>query len=120
MPSAVPRAPPRGGGRARGPPPGSPGGLPPPPARPVWPALVGGACRLDVGVVVRLGADGTGEITVTATADADVIAQAPPGLAGDLRFDDAAAGGWVVDGPTPTEDGGLTITLRHPVASAEE
>ncbi len=72
-----------------------------------------------MGVVVRLGADGTGEITVTATADADVVAQAP-GLAGDLRFDDAAAAGWVVDGPTATEDGGLTVTLRHPVASAEE
>jgi hypothetical protein len=82
-------------------------------------ALVLAACRVDVGVVVRLAADGTGDVTVTATADADVVAQAP-GLAGDLRFDDAAAAGWAVDGPTATEDGGLTVTLRHPVASAEE
>jgi hypothetical protein len=54
-----------------------------------------------------------------AVADADVVAQAP-GLADDLRFDDATAAGWVVEGPAPTDDGGLTVTLRHPVTSAAE
>lgn len=84
-------------------------------------ALVGvlAACRVDVGVVVVLGADGTGELTVTATADAEVVQQAP-GLAADLRFDDAVAAGWVVEGPTATDDGGLTVVLRHPVTSAED
>lgn len=77
------------------------------------------SCRLDVGVVVRLEPDGTGEVTVTATADADVVTHAP-GLAADLRFDDATAAGWTVEGPTETEKGGLTVTLRHPAASAEE
>lgn len=81
--------------------------------------LVLAGCRLDVAVVVQIGADGTGEVAVTATADADVVNQAP-GLAEDLRFDDAAAAGWIVDGPAPTENGGLTMTLRHAVASAEE
>jgi len=76
-------------------------------------------CRLDVNVVVQFGADGTGEVAVTATADADVVNQAP-GLAEDLRFDDAVTAGWTVDGPAVTEDGGLTVTLRHAVASAEE
>ncbi len=43
-----------------------------------------------------------------------------PDLADDLRLDDAIANGWVVDGPSPTDDGGLTITLTHEVRSAEE
>ena len=30
------------------------------------------------------------------------------------------AAGWTVDGPTATDAGGLTITLRHAVSSAEE
>ena len=77
------------------------------------------ACRLDATVELTIGADGTGELAVTAVADADVVAQAP-GLAESLQFADAVAAGWVVEGPTATEDGGLTVTLRHPVTSAEE
>jgi hypothetical protein len=76
-------------------------------------------CRVDVGVQLQIGADGTGELAVTATTDADVVEQAP-GLKDDLRFDDAVAAGWTVDGPTPTDAGGLTVTLRHPVTSAED
>ena len=30
------------------------------------------------------------------------------------------AAGWTVEGPTPTDDGGLTVTLGHPVTSAAE
>ncbi|MET0145126.1 MAG: hypothetical protein ABW328_10120 [Ilumatobacteraceae bacterium] len=77
------------------------------------------ACRVDVTVDVVIGPDGTGEVVVTAVADAEVVQQAP-GLADDLRTDDAIASGWVVDGPTATADGGLTVTLRHPVTSAED
>ena len=80
-------------------------------------ALAG--CRVDVAVDLTIGADGTGELVVTATADAEVVEQAP-GLAGDLRFDDAEASGWTVAGPDPTDDGGLTVKLRHPVTSPEE
>jgi hypothetical protein len=80
-------------------------------------ALAG--CRVDVAVDLAIGAGGTGELAVTATADAEVVARAP-GLADDLRFDDAVAAGWTVTGPDPTDDGGLTVTLRHPVRSAEE
>jgi hypothetical protein len=72
-----------------------------------------------VAVDLVVGADGAGELAVTATADAEVVERAP-GLARDLRFDDAEAAGWTVAGPDPTDDGGLTATLRHPVASAEE
>ncbi len=77
------------------------------------------ACRVDVTVDVVVGADGNGEVVVTAVADAEVVQQAP-GLAGDLQFDDAVTAGWAVEGPTATADGGLTVTLRHPVTSAEE
>ena len=87
----------------------------------LWCAAIVGlaACRLDATVELTIGADGTGELAVTAVADADVVAQAP-GLAESLQFADAVAAGWVVEGPTATEDGGLTVTLRHPVTSAEE
>ena len=80
-------------------------------------ALAG--CRVDVTVDLIIGEDGTGELVVTAVADADVVGAAP-GIADDLRFDDAVAAGWEVEGPTATADGGFTVTLRHQVTSAEE
>ena len=43
-----------------------------------------------------------------------------PGLADDLRFDDAKAAGWTVTGPTSTDDGGLQVELTHPFANPEE
>lgn len=80
-------------------------------------ALAG--CHLDVTVDVVIEPDGTGIVTVVAVADADLVNQTP-GLADDLRLEDAIANGWTVDGPTTTDDGGLTITLTHPVSSPEE
>jgi hypothetical protein len=77
------------------------------------------ACKVDATVDVTIGADGTGSVAVTAVADAEIVQQAP-GLAGDLRFDDAKAAGWTVDGPTPTPDGGLRVVLTHPVTSAAD
>ena len=41
-------------------------------------------------------------LAVTAVADADVVDARRPGLAADLRFDDATAAGWAVEGPTAT------------------
>jgi len=82
-------------------------------------AVLLSACRVDAVVDVRVAADGTGTITLTASADPDLVAQTP-GLAEDLRFDDAVAAGWVVEGPTATEAGGLTVSLAHPFASVEE
>jgi len=81
--------------------------------------LVAAGCRVDVTVDLVVRPDGTGELAVTAVADAAVV-DAAPGLAGDLRFEDATAAGWVVEGPTATPDGGLTVTLRHGASSVEE
>jgi hypothetical protein len=77
------------------------------------------ACRVDTTVDVVVTPEGAGTITVTAVADADLVAQAP-GLADDLRFDDVVAAGWLVDGPTPTDDGGLRVVVSHSFATVQE
>lgn len=82
-------------------------------------ALALTACKVDTTVDVTVKADGTGVITLTAVADADVLAQAP-GLAEDLRFDDAIAAGWVLTPPAATETGGLEVVLTHEFATVEE
>jgi hypothetical protein len=76
-------------------------------------ALLLSGCRVDVSVDVLMNENGSGVVTVAATADADVVTRAP-GLAADLRFDDLIAAGWAVDGPTETAAGGLTVVLKHP------
>jgi hypothetical protein len=82
-------------------------------------ALVLAACQVDVVVDMTMADDGTGTITVVATADADVV-RAVPTIADDLALDDVVAAGWVVDGPTPAPDGGLTISFSHPFTSAAD
>jgi hypothetical protein len=82
-------------------------------------ALALSACRVDAMVAVTVNQQGAGTIVVTATADADIVKQAPR-LAEDLRFDDAVAAGWTVPKPTSTTDGGLTVELTHSFATPEE
>lgn len=77
------------------------------------------ACRVDTAVTVQVDADGSGVVTVEAVADAAVVQKAP-GLAEDLRFDDAVANGWTVDGPTATESGGLRVVLSRRFATVDE
>jgi hypothetical protein len=81
--------------------------------------LAASACRVDLAVDVVVNEDGTGTVTLTATADAEVVQQAS-GLAQDLRFDDLEDAGWVIDGPSVTDDDGITVTISHPFSSAEE
>jgi hypothetical protein len=82
-------------------------------------ALVLAGCRLDVDVTVVIEPDGTGVVTVYAVADAELASQVP-GLIDALVFDDAEAAGWQVDGPSTTPDGGIEVTLVHPVAGPQE
>jgi hypothetical protein len=77
------------------------------------------ACRVDATVDISMHSDGSGDITLTAVADADVVNKAP-GLAEDLRFDDAESAGWTVTGPTATSGGGLQAELTHEFANPEE
>ena len=81
--------------------------------------MVLAGCHVDTTVDISMKADGSGRITLTAVADAEVVNQAP-GLAEDLRFDDAETAGWTVTGPTETSDGGLRVELTHPFANPEE
>lgn len=80
-------------------------------------ALTG--CQLDVVADVVVKPDGTGTITVTADADAELVNEIPT-IADELVLDDIAAAGWTIEGPTPTPDGGLTITLTHPFEGKDE
>lgn len=82
-------------------------------------ALVVAGCRVDTAVGVVVAPDGSGSITVTVMADKAVVEQAP-GLARDIRLDDATAAGWTASGPTPTADGGLRLVLQHTFTSAHE
>lgn len=77
------------------------------------------SCRLDVDVSVVVEPDGTGVVTVVAEADAALVDQVAD-LADVLVFDDAVEGGWTIDGPTPTDEGGLIATFTHPFSSARE
>lgn len=70
------------------------------------------SCRVEQTISLEVERNGSGKVVVTATADKDVVDRVPD-LAADIRTDDLAAAGWDVDGPTPTEDGGLTITVTR-------
>lgn len=77
------------------------------------------ACRLDVVVSVEMEPDGTGVVTLEATADDELVAQVPD-LVDDLRLEDAIENGWEVDGPTAVDGGGVRLLLTHPFSSAAE
>jgi len=75
-------------------------------------AIACASCRVDVAIDVTMDDDGSGTVTVTAIADADVVRQSTS-LATDLRFDDIVAAGWIVDGPAPTQSGGIQVVFTH-------
>lgn len=81
--------------------------------------LVLAGCQVDLELDLRVDPDGTGTITFVATADAEVVERIPD-LASALVLDDIAAAGWQISGPTPTESGGLTITITHDFDSAAQ
>jgi hypothetical protein len=81
--------------------------------------LVLAGCQLDIVADVVVEPDGTGEIVVTAEADAALVREVPT-IADELVLDDVADAGWAVEGPTPTPDGGLLLTLRHDFAGKDE
>lgn len=81
--------------------------------------LVLAGCRLDVVAEVEVQPDGTGVIVVVAEADAGLVEQVPT-ISDDLVLDDVKAAGWIVDGPNPTPEGGLILTLTHTFEGKDE
>ena len=81
--------------------------------------LVLSGCQLDVVVDVVVEPVGTGMITVTAEADAELVADVPT-IADELVLDDVEEAGWTVDGPNPTAGGGLILTLTHDFEGKDE
>lgn len=77
------------------------------------------SCRVDVGIDVAVNPDGSGVLSLSVTADKEVLAQAP-GLAEDLRLDDVKSAGWTVGAPAPFGDGGLRVNLSHAFATVDE
>jgi len=77
------------------------------------------ACRVDATVDVAMQPDGSGTVTLTLVADQAVV-QSTADLAGDLRFDDAIAAGWTVEGLVDTAEGGQQVVLTRPFSTAEE
>ncbi len=75
------------------------------------------ACRVDVVIHLDVNANGSGIITLTATADKDIVT-AEPTIATDLRLDDILAAGWKAQKPKPTKDGGLQLVLSHTFPNA--
>jgi hypothetical protein len=69
--------------------------------------------------VVETTRDGSGKVTVVATADKDLMGRAGSALS-DLRFDDVRSAGWTVEGPTPTPDGGLGAAFTKTFATQAE
>ncbi len=80
-----------------------------------------GACRVDVDVAIRADNGGGGSVRATAVLDANAVAQ----LGGEtpekrLALADLTKAGWKVEGPTPTEAKGLTVTASHDFADGAE
>lgn len=70
------------------------------------------SCRVDTTVSLRVNPNGSGRVTVTAIADAALVAKAP-NLASDVRVDDLEKAGWKVSGPTSNDDGTMTVVLTR-------
>ncbi len=82
--------------------------------------VIGGRQTYAMNAKGTTGGTGFGPRDLTPEGTRRVIDREAPGLAEDLRFDDAVAAGWTVEGPTATADGGLGVVLAHPVTSAAE
>jgi hypothetical protein len=82
-------------------------------------ALLTVGCRMEIGLTIDLGADGSGQVLVEIIADPALTAALPPG-ADLVLVDDARQAGWSIEGPTPTDDGGLRILMTKTTTSMEE
>lgn len=77
------------------------------------------SCRVDLATTVNVADNGSGTITVLATADADAVRVAPE-LVDSLQLDDIKAAGWDVLVQNPAADGGIAVTLSRPFSNTDE
>lgn len=77
------------------------------------------ACRVDLATTINVAENGSGSITVVATADAAALRTAPE-LPDALNVDDLRAAGWEVTVQDPTAEGGLSVTARREFATVDE
>ena len=77
------------------------------------------ACRVDLATTINVAENGSGSITVVATADAAAL-RAAPELPDALNVDDLRAAGWEVTVQNPTAEGGLSVTAQHEFATVDE
>ncbi|MFM9136746.1 MAG: hypothetical protein ACKOQZ_01105, partial [Actinomycetota bacterium] len=73
----------------------------------------------DLTTTINVAENGSGSITVVATADAAALRLAPE-LPDALNIDDLQAAGWEVTVQNPTAEGGLSVTARREFATVDE
>ena len=92
-------------------------------------ALGSSACRVDVSVGLDSGADGTGRVRARATLDAEAVTELVGQAAGSpetvdpatrIKLDDLREAGWTIDGPSPTDGGGLEVVATHDYDDPQE
>jgi hypothetical protein len=76
-------------------------------------ALLLSACTLHLDVRVQVEPDGSGAVEVQATVDADALQRVGGDLGAAIDLDRLRTEGWTVDGPSRTDAGGATVTLRQ-------
>jgi hypothetical protein len=79
--------------------------------------VITSGCQVVTRVTVTEHAAGDGQVSVSVTLDHQAADQVP-GLAGRLHVADLRKAGWVVVGPTPTADGGQSISASHAFADS--
>lgn len=77
------------------------------------------ACRVDLATSINVAENGSGSITVVATADAAAL-RAAPELPETLNLDDLRTAGWDVTVQNPIENAGLSVTARREFATVDE
>lgn len=82
-------------------------------------ALVTTSCQASTDVEVSVNPNGTGQVGVQVTLDADA-AKAVPNVAEMLRTSDLIQAGWTVDDPESLDDGGTRVGVHHPFSSPSE
>jgi hypothetical protein len=92
-------------------------------------AATTGACRVDVRVGIDSDPDGGGTVRAEASLDPDAVEELVGRAAGDpdevdpatrIKVDDLREAGWTIQGPTPTDGGGLAVVATHDFADEAE